>query len=122
MMHEPILTELVGLTRLAAPPPPALEPKPVTLDPLDLTLWRGTIAGSVLGLVAQVVPQTPPQVTWAMVAFAAVGGATLIARLVHSYFMARLEVDRFRGENTALRAEVETFRAARLRLSEPSDQ
>lgn len=74
---------------------------------LKLTAFTLGAAGG--GLVAEVVAQAPPAVTWTAVALAAIGAWTLTARLAHSYAMARLETDRVRGENDALRAKVRVY-------------
>lgn len=118
---EPTPIMLSGLARYAAGPSAETPAMPT----FDVYLWRGTWTSTLLGLVAQAVPQVPPQVSWAAVALAAVGSFTLAVRLTHSYFMARLEADRLAGENRALKAELAVFRAARPPLAvfkPPSEQ
>lgn len=81
--------------------------------PMHATLTTGTLVTVLGGLIAQAVPQAPPSVSWACVALSAVGAVTLGLRLLHQYAMARLDIDRTKGENAALRAEVATYREAR---------
>ena len=114
---EPTIFDLRGLSPLSD----------VSIEDMDwerrvyhpvLTLYTVAMAGA--GLVAQAIPQAPPAVSWAFVALSAVGAFTLAARLLHSYLMSKLEVERHRAENAALKAEIATYRAVR-RGADPSE-
>lgn len=90
----------------------------------DSGLFGGSVASAMCGLFAEV-SGAPPQVTWAFVVLSGIGGMTVAARIVGAVALkwldvelSRFEVAKHRGENQALKAELETLRSVRFSQSQ----
>lgn len=117
MTTEPSILEFPGLRHA----PEGGSPRwGLPMDDITLTALTVLTAGG--SLIAEAAQAAPPAVTWTMVAASAVGCLTLWIKLRHQYLMARLKSEQLTGENAALRAENDTFRAGRPTLPRPSDQ
>lgn len=117
MMTEPLILEFPGLHRLPNRDSPRWD-RPMH----EIILTAATVLTAGGSLIAEAAQVAPPAMTWTMVAASAVGAFTLWIKLRHQYRMALLDTQQLRGENAALKAEVQTFRAVRPALPNPSDQ